>query len=253
MARKLDNPLLEKMSQVLANEPRGKMLDLGCGGGNFAKQAKDLGFEVVACDIEEEGFSYYKEIEFIKADITKKLPFPDETFDTLLFLEVIEHLHNPYFVVSEINRVLKKNSCLFISTPNVLNLKSRLRFLIEGTFDFYREPPLEQINNPKEKDTNIHLFVFRYSRLEYMLAMNGFEIKDVFTSCYEPAAKPLSFLIPIIKMQAYFKCRRSLKKGGTDFRRLYKVTLSKDLLFGRHLVIKAIKKNNPSQKVYRYD
>lgn len=242
MGKKLNNPLLYKMVEVLSSEPKGKMLDLGCGGGDFAKRAKDLGFDLVACDINSQGFGYHQEIEFIQADINKKLPLTNDDFDFVLFLEVIEHLHNPYYVLSEINRVLKKRGILFISTPNIMNLKSRMRFLFEGTFDFYREPLLDQLTNSKGKDTNSHLFLYRIQELEYALFKNGFEIRDVFTSYLEPGAKSLFFLSPIIKLQSYIKYHRSLRKGGIDFRRLHNIILSKDLLFGRHLVIKAIKK-----------
>lgn len=241
MNYKNKNPLLEKISNVLAKEPKGKLLDLGCGGGDFAKKSKDLGFEVIACDIYKSGFIYQDEIKFIEADLNKGLRFENEIFDFVLFLEVIEHLSNPYFVLSEINRILKKKGILFISTPNILNLKSRFRYLFEGVLDYYREPPLDQITNPKEKNANIHLFLYRIQELEFALFKNGFEITDIFTSYYEPGAKALSFLLPIIKFQSYLKCRRSLKKGGIDFRRLHNIILSRDLLFGRHLIIRALK------------
>lgn len=241
MAKPSFNPLLERMHSALELEKKGRMLDLGCGGGDYAKMARDLGFDLIACDIHSDGFGYHDEMVFVKTDINDRLPFMDSSFDYVLFFEVIEHLRNPYYVLSEINRILEKKGALFISTPNILNLKSRMRFLFEGTFDFYREPPLDQLGNANENG-NAHLFPFRIQELECVLFKNGFQIKEVFTSYYEPAAKFLSLLLPIIKFQSYLKCRRSRKKGGIDFNRLHDIILSKDLLFGRHLVIKAIKK-----------
>jgi len=233
------NHLLEKVIQILQNEKRGKVLDLGCGDGDYAKRLKDLGFEVIAGDIDLKRFRYKNEIEFKHCDITKEMPFPDKTFDYVLLMEVVEHLRNPYIVLSEINRIIKDGGCLIASTPNILSLNSRLRYLFEGAYEYFREPPLDQVKNPKEVIFNLHLFPYRYHELEYLLAACSYKVSDVLTSVYEGFG--LSFLLPLIKFQAWQKERRSLKKGGIDYRRINKIILSKEMLFGRHLIVKAKK------------
>jgi len=53
-------------------------------------------------------------VEFVK------FPYEDETFDMVLFCEVIEHLiENPIHALSEIHRILKPNGTLVLTTPNV--------------------------------------------------------------------------------------------------------------------------------------
>ena len=237
--KKKINYELEKIKQIFEKEKRGKILDLGCGRGDYSKMLKDFGFEVVACDLDEEFFKYKKEIEFKKCDINEPLIFVDSTFDYVLLLEVIEHLRNPYHFMKEINRILKFNGVLVISVPNILNLKSRLRFLFEGAFDYYRDPPLDQMRNPREKVFNLHLFPYRYQELEYLLWENGFSVTQIFTSTYGNFG--LSFLVPLIKLQLFLKTHRAKKKGGIDYSRINKILLSKELLFGRHLIIKGIK------------
>lgn len=238
MAKKI-NPELEKIKNIFSKVKRGKVLDLGCGDGDYSKMLKGLGFEIVACDLDEGIFKYKDEIQFEKCDITEKLDFSDNFFDYILFLEVIEHLRNPYFVMKEISRILKLNGALLISVPNILNLKSRLRFLFEGVFNYFREPPLDQIRNPKEKIFNLHLFPYRFQELEYLLWTNGLIVDSIFTSIYENLE--LSFLVPLIKLQLFLKERRSIRKGGIDYSRIHNILLSKELLYGRHLIIKGIK------------
>jgi SAM-dependent methyltransferase len=237
------NSLLNRIVEILSKEKRGSVLDLGCGDGDYANKLKQLGFDVTAADLDGRRFLYHNIIEFQKCDITERLPFPDNYFDYILFLEVIEHLRNPYFVIGQIQRILKNQGIFIISTPNILNIKSRLRFLLEGAFEYFRESPLDQVVNPKEKIFNLHIFPYRFHELEYLLACSGFKIENIYTSICENYE--LSFLLPFIKLQLYLKQRRSLKKKGIDYSRINKILLSKELLYGRHLILKA-RKNKES-------
>lgn len=246
--KKKINYELEKIKQIFEKEKRGKILDLGCGRGDYSKMLKDFGFEVVACDLDEEGFKYKGEIEFKKYDLNRTLAFEDNSFDYVLLLEVLEHLKNPYEFLKEVNRILKFRGVLVISVPNILNLKSRLRFLFEGAFDYYRESPLDQMCNPREKIFNLHLFPYRYQELECLLRENGFSVTQIFTSSYENFG--LSFLVPLIKLQLFLKAYRAKKKGGIDYSRINKILLSKELLFGRHLIIKGIKAQDEKNPYY---
>ena len=239
MGKKEANCLLQAVVQKFKQLPKGKILDLGCGDGDYSIALKEQGFDVMAGDIDKERFRYAGQIPFEYCDITKTLPFKNSTFDYLLLMEVVEHLRNPYDVLKEINRIIKSGGSLILSTPNILNLKSRFRFLFEGAYEYFREPPLDQAKRPKENIFNLHLVPYRYQELEYLLAATGFKIKDIFTSIYEGCG--MGILVPMMRLQAYSKEHRSLHKGGIDSRRINKVLLSKELLFGRHLIIRAEK------------
>jgi len=238
--KKKVNFLLESVISNFSGLPKGRILDLGCGDGDYARRLKDLGFDVIAGDIDIVRFKYNNEIEFKHCDITKEMPFKDNTFDYVLLMEVVEHLRNPYTVISEINRVIKKGGSLIISTPNILCLKSRLRFMFEGCYEYFREPPLDQAKNPKEVIFNLHIVPYRYQELEFLLSASGFEVEKIFASNYEGYG--LWYLLPMIKLLAWQKERRIVKKGGNiDYRRIHKILSSKEILFGRHLIIKAVK------------
>ena len=239
--KRKENPLLNKVIDIIKSEKRGRVLDLGCARGSYSIKIKEMGYDVVAADAHSD-FLYKDEIEFRLCDATKKLPFPNDSFDYVLLVELVEHLRNPYFLMNEINRILRKGGKVILSTPNILNIKSRMRFLTEGSYDYYREPPLDQIRQLKENIYQLHIFPCRYHELEFLLSDCGFEIDSLFTSLYESLF--LSFLKPLIKFQLLNKNKRSLKKGGLDYSRINKILLSKEILFGRHLIIKASKKNS---------
>ena len=236
--------LHNRVIQILEKEPRAKLLELGAGGGEVSKLLKNKGFQVISLDIDQQRFKYRGEIEFQQADLNQGLPFSNDSIDYILMLEVIEHLKNPYFVLKEINRILKKQGLLFLSTPNILNLKSRLRFFIEGTYDYFREPPLDLAHSYGHGLFDIHLVAYKYPELEYILFDSGFTVEDIFSSFFEPQARILSLIcLPLLRLQAYLKCRRSRKKGeGIDYRRIFRILLSPEILCSRHLIIKARKK-----------
>lgn len=239
MAKKDKNYLLEEIIAIFCKEKKGRVLDLGCGDGDYSVRLKELGFDVKAADLDIARFKNSGKIDFQECDVSKKLPFADSSFDYILLAEVVEHLKNPYDVIREIGRVLKKEGKLVLSTPNVLNMKSRMRYLIEGSYEFFREPLLEQSHNPKEVIFNLHVIPWRYHELEYLLKDSGFLIEKISTSIYE--GHGWSVFLPLIRFQLHSKESRARKKKSLDYSRINKILLSPEILFGRHLIITAKK------------
>lgn len=102
-----------------------EVLDLGCGFGWFELNALARGVKkIIGTEISEEDLKTAKEnikdkkVEFliVKAPL---LPFSDETFDTVVAWEVIEHLprDSEEVMFSEVNRVLKPEGTFYLSTP----------------------------------------------------------------------------------------------------------------------------------------
>jgi SAM-dependent methyltransferase len=81
---------------------RPRLLDLGCGGGEYQTVIRSLGFDWVGVDVCHQGPT-------IRAD-AHALPFRDGAFDVAFSVAVIEHVHNPFVAVAEVFRVLKPGS-----------------------------------------------------------------------------------------------------------------------------------------------
>jgi SAM-dependent methyltransferase len=115
-----------------------KILDVGAGHGAFTKKLYELGYNVNACDLFPEEFQYDK-VQCDRVDITQEFPYPDNEFDIAIAIEVSEHIHDHKMFFNELNRILKPGGKLYISTPNILSLKSRFRFLSCGFFYSFTE------------------------------------------------------------------------------------------------------------------
>ncbi len=109
------------------------LLDVGCGRGQIIAYARDI-------DIEAEGFDFsewaigdegrYKgtKAEWVKChDATEKWPYPDNSFDLVVALDLLEHIYaeDIDFVLSEINRVARKWVFLQIAVSGTGGLQGR--------------------------------------------------------------------------------------------------------------------------------
>jgi SAM-dependent methyltransferase len=97
---------------------RLKILDVGGGNGHFLKY---MGYKsATVLDISDLGLAFAKKFGYhtIKADVLKRYPIPEESYDVAYCFEVLEHLDKPNKTLCEIHDILKKNGTLFISVPN---------------------------------------------------------------------------------------------------------------------------------------
>ena len=149
-----------------------KVLDVGAGQGALSKKLDEAGFDVSACELHPEIFRYDK-VECRKADLTQSLPYDDGAFDAAVAVEVMEHLASPDRLFAECARVLKDGGVFAVSTPNILSLKSRMRFLACGFF--YSFAPLDLEN----KRSLEHVSSLTLDQYRYLAHRNGFEIASI--------------------------------------------------------------------------
>ena len=96
-----------------------KMLEPGCGRGEFLSNFQDLGLNVYGVDITPEAKEFAETYPVELCDVENdSLPFSDNTFDVLYSKSFIEHLYYPERYLSEARRVLKPGGKLITLVPD---------------------------------------------------------------------------------------------------------------------------------------
>ena len=100
-----------------------RLLDCGCGGGEFGLSLKRQGVqEVVGIEIVERAWELAKRVlddALLGSIEDMELPFEDEHFDCVVFGDVLEHLVDPAKALRKVSRVLSKDGVIVMSIPNV--------------------------------------------------------------------------------------------------------------------------------------
>ncbi len=96
----------------------GKVLDFGCGSSPYKSLIKCDKY--VKVDIVNESHPIGNSVIDVFYD-GKQLPFDNDTFDSIICTEVLEHVPNLDEILNELHRVLKQNGKILISVPFIWN------------------------------------------------------------------------------------------------------------------------------------
>ncbi len=145
--------------------PRGqkRLLDFGCGGGDFLQRMHALGWSVVGLDPSETAVTYVRQRGFDAYLGT--LPHPDwtsERFEAIVMRQALEHVHQPLDTLRAAQRLLTPGGTLIATVPNFESLASRRFRAAWYGLDLPR-----------------HLTHFTPATLRLMLEQAGFERIDI--------------------------------------------------------------------------
>jgi methionine biosynthesis protein MetW len=165
----LENPRQEVAIRLL--KPGTRLLDIGCWDGRLMELIRQTNLyqDLYGIDIINEAIENVK-LKGFNAQLVdlnnEPLPFPDDYFDTVVLLAVLEHIFDPYSVIKEINRVLRPGGLLIIDVPNVASFSNRTRIL------FGRIP----VTSGDPGWDGGHLHYFTKSALDEFLQRSGFYV-----------------------------------------------------------------------------
>lgn len=121
--------VVTQYEQYLAQFAHGHLIDLGCGKVPFYGLYKNHVTRITCADWPQTIHTSHHVDVF--CNLNQPLPFADETFDTVILSDVLEHLAAPHLALAEIARILRPGGVVFLNTPFFY-------WLHETPHDYYR-------------------------------------------------------------------------------------------------------------------
>lgn len=175
------NPRVEIMLSIVdrLNLERKNVLDIGCYDGTFLSLIKNknnnfYGLEASNWGVEQTRKKGIEVRQYSFDDVTR-LPYGDSFFDVVIAGEIIEHIYDTDFFLSEVNRILKPEGKLLVSTPNVASLGRRLML-------FWGINPILELT-PNESDSSGHIRYFTFKDMKRLLGKHNFKIISAGSDC----------------------------------------------------------------------
>lgn len=233
---------------VLAQREPGLLLDIPAGNGPVTQRAQELGYHVVGVELfPPAGFSG------VQADACAKLPFADNSFETLVSMEGIEHFENQAGFVRECARVLKPGGMMVLTTPNIMHISAR----ISGFFTCQRVMKrgfINEIQTLRWRDGDMtyhgHAFLIDAIRLRYLMAIEGLTLNKVHRGKWSHGSLLMLPLVPIIWLATRFALRSGKKTRSKEGhstatpkveQEIRNIADSPNLLLCRELIVTATK------------
>lgn len=150
-----------KAAVILPFVPGGRLLDVGCGSGEFLQRHVALGWEGWGVEVSPEAVRYAREkrgLRVFQGELAAAR-FPPAMFDTVVFNHSLEHMFSPTATLREVHRILRPGGRLFLALPNAASAEARLF----GRWWFGWEVPR-------------HLYHFTPRTLDRCLRQSGFRV-----------------------------------------------------------------------------
>ncbi|CAA9319495.1 MAG: SAM-dependent methyltransferases [uncultured Cytophagales bacterium] len=153
--------LADKVNLINQLHPKGTLLDIGCGTGNFLKACTDAGW--LTKGVEADPATRQKAIQTSGCEVQADLlqAYKGKKFDVITLWHVLEHLHQLEESLLKIKGLLAKEAVLVIAVPN------------SGSFDArYYQQYWAAYDVPR------HLYHFNPDTLSKLLAKYGLKVAD---------------------------------------------------------------------------
>ena len=235
--------ILKSINENFKEKEQVNILEIGSGAGAFIKHLKTeldkkgINYNIEAGDIEPHQINDQNldfKCNFLDAQAEFVL---DKKYDIIISIELIEHIENPFHFIREIAKNLSENGVVLLTSPNILSLRSRMRFFLTGCSDYFRRPYNEHWLNMG------HVNPINPLQLIYTLRKNGFSVKKLTSNNAAFESLLLSPLILFIWLfsSVHYLLREKGKEQKKRNRELMKLALSPRMLLGKTAIYKAVK------------
>lgn len=131
--------LKHKFRLASGDLPVGKLLDIGCGVGDFLHVAENKGWQCTGVEPSEEAREIAR--QRIKGDLLYSEDLeqlPDQSFDLITMWHVLEHVDDLKWQVAQLQRLIKPNGRIVIAVPNYRSYDGRFYNAYWAAYDVPR-------------------------------------------------------------------------------------------------------------------
>ena len=140
--------------------PNTIISDIGAGFGFMRKNIESIGGIW-------QPFDYYKKIEESTIwDLNNSYPKECKKAGTVIFMEVMEHLSNPFLGIQNISEHMETGAILILTVPNPQSVQSRISLLLKGVLYSFQPKHIKEH----------HVFTPWKHIVEFFLTSSGLEI-----------------------------------------------------------------------------
>ena len=127
LRRAFEHSVQWRHRQALLRRPPGRILDVGCGSGNFLAALHSKGWEVYATEFSDAAVAMARNRGItVHQGSVEDARYSDDFFDAISMWHVLEHVPAPRETLDELRRILKPDGLLVVEVPDSASLTFRL-------------------------------------------------------------------------------------------------------------------------------
>ena len=175
----------DQVARILDPLPRGRLLDVPAGQGALGRPAERTRLPGARLRSVSGALSRSRISKCGRGDLSGTLPYADAEFDYVVCLEGLEHIENPHQAIREFARLLSPGGHLIVSTPNILNVEERAKWLLYGYTSHFKPISPEHIEAQRrhsggKHEVALHINAIAYPELRYILEHTGFQVAGIY-------------------------------------------------------------------------
>ena len=190
-----ENNEINFLEKIIPNLKEKKILDLGCGGGEFLTAMKSKGYDIMGIEpnpykyeaVKRSEKEYRVKVKVIRAS-GEEMPFKSAIFDFIYCNNVLEHCQNPCQLLKESYRVLKPAGQVYLTVINRFGFRDthyHLKFLnwmprwLGEKYIILRGKSKHSIHKTESRNKLSEMHYFTFNGFKKIADKIGFETQDL--------------------------------------------------------------------------